>query len=1344
MEGATNTSIGRLSGLLLPALTLCATGAAAASIAGHASGAVSAMPAGTPETHTAAPHTAALHAAAPHSAAPLPPNPLVVERVAAVSEDEIAASLERLVGFHTRHTNSSTTSATRGIGATRGWVHSRFAAFSAGSGSTGEFAARYFDFRATVCGIEGAHRNVVATVPGAMTPERHMVVLAHMDSRTRNACDATAFAPGANDDGSGTAVLIEVARLLAEVPLESTVVLQAVTGEEQGLFGSTAWAEAAEAQGMRLDAVVTNDVVGNTTGCVNPACPPGEPRITDRDSIRHFSDGPATSNHRQLARSHKLQGERYLEAFNVTLIQSRDRPGRGGDHIPFSTRGWASTRFTEPHEDGDGSGRNGRQHNELDTLDAVDIGYVARVARLNVAIALNWALAPESPGQPEVISLPDGTLEVAWNAVRSADDVAGYRVALRADGDNYYSRIVDAEWAPGAPTRLIVEGLTDGEDLFVSVSAYDVEGNESVFSAEGRAVPELTATRTPSPSPTSTPTPTLTGISSRRHKMADTIRWFDELGMDDVPVVGGKNASLGEMRRALTPLGIQTADGFATTAEAFRTFLRDAGLTDLIRDALGSLDVDRIDHLQAAGARVRAAILSAALPEALRDEITDAYRQLEARYGTDCDVAVRSSATAEDLPEASFAGQQETYLNIHGEGMLLDAVRRCFASLFTDRAIVYRTHRGFDHMQVALSAGIQRMVRSDLASAGVMFSIDTETGFQNAVLINGAWGLGESVVQGTVNPDEFYVFKPTLELGFRPVLQKKLGTKEFKLVYEEGGSRGTRTVTVPADDRARFVLSDDEVLTLARWAMEVERHYSTLRGTPTPMDMEWAKDGMTGELFLVQARPETVHAQRSGAVLERYHLDARGDVIATGRSVGEKIGQGRARVIETTADLDQLQSGEVLVTEMTDPDWEPVMKRAAAVVTDRGGRTCHAAIVSRELGIPAVVGTGGGTSAIASGGEVTVSCAEGEDGFIYRGLLPIRVERTNLAELPRTRTEMMMNVANPAEAFSLSFLPNDGVGLARLEFIISAHVRTHPMALLHPERVTDLAERREIDRLTRGYADKGQYFVDKLAEGVAMIAAAFWPKDVIVRLSDFKTNEYAGLIGGAPFEPKEENPMIGFRGASRYYDPRYRDGFALECRAMLKVRDEMGLENVKLMVPFCRTIEEGRRVIAEMASHGLVQGERGLEVYVMCEIPANVTLASEFAAVFDGFSIGSNDLTQLVLGVDRDSELVAHLFDERDEAVTRTIASVIAAAHAAGRKIGICGQAPSDYPEFAAFLVREGIDSLSLNPDSQLKTLLAIAALEEEMDRGPSPEPQSDMMPGRERPGDRRRHPQRA
>jgi pyruvate, water dikinase len=799
------------------------------------------------------------------------------------------------------------------------------------------------------------------------------------------------------------------------------------------------------------------------------------------------------------------------------------------------------------------------------------------------------------------------------------------------------------------------------------------------------------------------------------------VLWFDECGLGDVPRVGGKNASLGEMRRALTSLGVRVPDGFATTADAYRRFLRDAKIDELITEVLGTLDVGEIDSLQNAGRRLRTAIMAAELPADLAEAVTSAYRRLEQEYGADCDVAVRSSATAEDLPEASFAGQQETYLNIRGERMLLDAVRRCFASLFTDRAIVYRTQHGFAHEQVALSVGVQKMVRSDRACAGVMFSLDTESGFRDVVLINGAYGLGESVVQGTVNPDEFYVFKPTLRDGFRPILQKKLGTKEFKLVYEEGGLRPVRSEPVAQQERDRFVLTDDEVLTLSRWAIAVESHYSEVRGEPSPMDMEWAKDGITGELFLLQARPETVHARQETAALERHHLDGSGEVLVTGRAVGERIGKGRARVIRSVADLRELQPGEVLVTEMTDPDWEPVMKRASAIVTDRGGRTCHAAIVSRELGIPAIVGTEMGTSALAAAEDVTVSCAEGEEGRVYRGLLESHVERTDLTSVPRPRTAIMMNVGNPGEAFSLSFIPNDGVGLARLEFIIASHIRVHPMALLYPERIASQAERGEIERLTAGYADPSDYFVDNLAQGVSMIAAAFWPKDVIVRLSDFKTNEYAGLLGGAAFEPSEENPMLGFRGASRYYDTRYREGFALECRAMRAVRDGMGLTNLKLMIPFCRTVTEGRRVIREMAENGLVQGENGLEIYMMCEIPSNVILAEQFAEVFDGFSIGSNDLTQLVLGVDRDSELVAHLFDERNEAVTTTIAAAISAAKRAGRKIGICGQAPSDYPEFARFLVDQGIDSVSLNPDAVLSTTLDIAALEGKVAAHPPP-----------------------
>ncbi|RQW79053.1 MAG: phosphoenolpyruvate synthase, partial [Methylococcus sp.] len=648
-----------------------------------------------------------------------------------------------------------------------------------------------------------------------------------------------------------------------------------------------------------------------------------------------------------------------------------------------------------------------------------------------------------------------------------------------------------------------------------------------------------------------------------------------------------------------------------------------------------------------------------------------------------------------------------------GAAPLLAACKRCFASLYTDRAISYRVDKGFDAQRIGLSIGVQLMVRSDLAAAGVMFSIDTETGFANAVLINGAYGLGENVVAGAVNPDEFYVFKPTLQQGFRPILRKQLGTKEQKLIYDIGGGKMTRNVAVPTADRQRFCIDDDDILTLARWACLIEDHYSNKRGSPSPMDMEWAKDGRTGELFIVQARPETVQSRKTAGVIESYHLKAAGGTpLITGRSVGERIAAGPVRVIQSVKDLHRFQEGEVLVADKTDPDWEPSMKKAAAIVTNRGGRTCHAAIVSRELGLPAVVGTERATELLRDGQPVTVSCAEGDTGNVYDGLLPFKVERQSLTDLQRPRTKIMMNVGNPEEAFRLSFLPNDGVGLAREEFIISNSIKIHPKALLDYERLTDPDVKDAIDRLTVGYDDKPLFFVERLAQGVAMIAAAFHPNDVIIRMSDFKTNEYANLVGGQPYEPTEENPMIGFRGASRYYNERYRDGFALECRAMKKVRDEMGLTNLKIMIPFCRTVEEARRVLAEMEMHGLKRGENGLEVYVMCELPSNVLLAKEFAEVFDGFSIGSNDLTQLTLGVDRDSEIVAPIFDERNPAVMRSIASVIRDAKAAGRKIGICGQAPSDYPEFAEFLVECGIDSISLNPDAVLRTTLAVLEME--------------------------------
>lgn len=793
------------------------------------------------------------------------------------------------------------------------------------------------------------------------------------------------------------------------------------------------------------------------------------------------------------------------------------------------------------------------------------------------------------------------------------------------------------------------------------------------------------------------------------------IRWFAELGLGDIPLVGGKNASLGEMYRELAAQGVNVPNGFAITAEAYRHFLHDTQLDQQLRAILSDLNTHDLDNLRQRGRRIRQAIVAAPLPAEIERAIVEAYDALAAASHEHVDVAVRSSATAEDLPDASFAGQQETYLNVQGHPALLDACQRCFASLFTDRAISYRVDKGFDHFSIALSIGVQRMVRSDLATSGVMFSIDTESGFRDAVLINAAYGLGENVVQGAVNPDEYYVFKPTLQQGFRPILQKRLGTKEFKLVYDIGGSKMVKNVPVPPADRERFALSDDDILTLAKWACLIENHYSAQHGHPTPMDMEWAKDGQTGDLFIVQARPETVQSQKAQDVIDAYHLQQRGEVLVRGRSVGEKISSGPVRVIQDVHQLHAFQDGEVLVTDKTDPDWEPIMKKAAAIVTNRGGRTCHAAIVSRELGLPAIVGSEHATDLLQDGQIVTVSCAEGETGFVYKGGLPFEVEHVVLSELSRPRTHVMMNVGNPEEAFALAALPNDGVGLAREEFIISTFIKIHPLALLHYDQLEDGAVKREIDRQTVGYTDKAQFFIDRLAEGVAMIAAAFYPKDVIVRLSDFKTNEYANLIGGAPYEPTEENPMLGFRGASRYYDPRYRDGFALECRAMHKVRNEMGLTNLKLMIPFCRTVEEGRRVQAEMAKHGLKRGENGLELYVMCEIPSNVILADAFAEIFDGFSIGSNDLTQLVLGVDRDSEIVAHVFDERDPAVKTLIASVIQAAKAKGRKIGICGQAPSDYPEFAQFLVQQGIDSISLNPDVVLKTTVAMLEMEQRL-----------------------------
>ena len=800
--------------------------------------------------------------------------------------------------------------------------------------------------------------------------------------------------------------------------------------------------------------------------------------------------------------------------------------------------------------------------------------------------------------------------------------------------------------------------------------------------------------------------------SNQSSKERSLVLWFDEVAIDDIPLVGGKNASLGEMIQQLAPRGISVPNGFGTTSYAYRYFIQASGLEEKLRSLFSDLDVADVNNLRQRGKQARSLILHTPFPKELTDAIINAYQELCARYGSDTDVAVRSSATAEDLPDASFAGQQETYLNVFGVQDVIDSCHRCFASIFTDRAISYRTIKGFDHFNVALSVGVQKMVRSDLASSGVMFSIDTETGFKNAALVTAAYGLGENVVQGAVNPDEYFVFKPTLKQGYRPILEKRLGSKEIKMIYEIGGTKLTKNVQVPESEQRKYAINDEEILQLARWACIIEDHYSEVRGPYTPMDIEWAKDGLTGELYIVQARPETVQSQKSGSVLKNYQLKGSSEVLVTGRAVGEMIGQGKAKVILDVHKIDEFEPGEVLVTNKTDPDWEPIMKKASAIVTNQGGRTCHAAIIAREMGIPAIVGCGNATGALTSGQEVTISSSEGEEGRVYDGLVPFEVQETQLDNLPRTRTKILMNVGNPEEAFGLSSIPCDGVGLARLEFIIANHIKAHPLALIHFDQLDDALVKREIYKMTYLYERKPDFFVDKLAHGVGMIGAAFYPNPVVVRLSDFKSNEYANLLGGKQFEPNEENPMIGWRGASRYYDEKYREAFALECKAMKRVRDEMGLTNVIPMIPFCRTPDEGRKVLAEMEKHGLKRGENGLQVYVMCEIPSNVILADQFSEVFDGFSIGSNDLTQLTLGLDRDSALVAHIFDERNEGVKEMVRMVIEKAKKNGRKIGICGQAPSDYPEFAKFLVELGIDSISLNPDSLMKTLLMVAEVE--------------------------------
>ena len=794
------------------------------------------------------------------------------------------------------------------------------------------------------------------------------------------------------------------------------------------------------------------------------------------------------------------------------------------------------------------------------------------------------------------------------------------------------------------------------------------------------------------------------------------IRWFEEIKIGDIALVGGKNASLGEMYRELVSQGVKIPNGFAVTAGAYWYVLESAGVLDELKDAMMGLDKTNLDDLMKRGKRARDLILGAGIPEDLWAEIRTAYDRLCAEYGPDTDVAVRSSATAEDLPTASFAGQQETYLNIRGYPSLRESCSKCFASLITNRAISYRIDNNFDHFQVALSIGIMKMVRSDLATSGVMFTMDTETGFSDVVFITASYGLGENIVQGAVSPDEYYVFKPTYKEGHRAIIRKNLGGKSIKMVYGIGDSKVlTRNIAVPEADRRRSCITDDEVLTLAGYALKIEDHYTRKSGESRPMDIEWAKDGITGGLFIVQARPETVESQKALDILETYYLDKKGSILAIGKGVGEKIASGKSRIISDVAQLSSFIPGEILVSDSTNPDWEPVMKTAAAIISNRGGRTCHAAIVSRELGIPAVVGAGDATEKIHTGQDVTVSCAEGDQGVVYEGILPFHVERLSLKDLRRPKTQVMMNLGNPEQAFSLSKIPNDGVGLARLEFIVNSYIKIHPMALVHPEKVTDEAEQAQLDELTFGYQDKKDYFVEKLAHGVGTIAAAFYPKPVIVRLSDFKTNEYAHLIGGRYFEPLEENPMIGFRGASRYYNDLYREGFALECRAMKRVREDMGLNNLIIMVPFCRRLAEGERVLAEMAKNGLKRGENGLQVYIMIEIPNNVILVDEFSRLFDGFSIGSNDLTQLVLGVDRDSALVAHDFEERDPGVMKMISMAILGARRNHRHIGLCGQAPSDYPEFAEFLVKEGINSISLNPDSIMKVTLQLVDIENQL-----------------------------
>jgi pyruvate,water dikinase len=790
---------------------------------------------------------------------------------------------------------------------------------------------------------------------------------------------------------------------------------------------------------------------------------------------------------------------------------------------------------------------------------------------------------------------------------------------------------------------------------------------------------------------------------------------FSQIGAGDVAVVGGKCASLGELFRELTGQGVRAVDGFSTTSYAYDRLLETDRLRERLRKLLKGLDVNDVERLAEVGSKARSMILETPMPVEVEAAIIDAYHRLGKRIGKrNFEVAVRSSATAEDLPDASFAGQQDTLLNVRGEARLIQACRECYASLWTDRAISYREAKGFGHFDISLSIGVQPMVRSDGACSGVMFTLDTESGFRDVVVINGAWGLGEAIVQGMATPDEWIVFKPTLKQGFRPIITRKLGVKEVKMVFADDGA-GTQVRPVVESQRKRFCLAGFEVLQLAKWACAIEDHFSGLAGKPQPMDIEWAKDGITGELFILQARPETVHTQKDEQYIETYELTGiHGAPLTSGVAVGQKIGSGTAHVLLDPSRLSSFKEGEILVTTMTDPAWEPIMKRAAAIVTERGGRTCHSAIISRELGIPCIVGTGNATEKIKNGMEITVSCAEGDIGNVYYGKIDFKVTKLKIRDDIRPKTQIMMNVGDPDHAFVVSRLPNDGVGLARLEFIINNHIGIHPMALVN---YPNLRRREDIEEIANRILeeDPKEFFIRSLAEGVGRIAAAFYPKPVIVRMSDFKSNEYAMLIGGREFEPAEENPMIGFRGASRYYDERYRPGFRLECLALLRAREDMGLTNIKPMIPFCRTVEEGERVIKLMAEYGLVQGENGLEIYAMCELPANVVIADDFLKVFDGYSIGSNDLTQLALGLDRDSEMVAHLFDERNPAVEKMVEMAIAAAKRNGKKIGICGQAPSDYPEFADFLVEKGITSISLNPDTVIKTTQHILETEQKL-----------------------------